>query len=242
MLKLLRLTAFGLFSAIAIFLGTIICLFRPRHPNNTWFMCQIFGWGFRFILRTNVIVENLEILQTVTPRVVICNHQSNWDMFIWANFIPKRMVSLGKKEIAYLPVFGLLFWLAGNVLINRQRRDQATQTMSEAAQAIRQRNISLIIFPEGTRSKGRGLLPFKKGAFFTAVEAKVPILPIVINHYAETMDFSRWDGGYVRVSVLPPIPTASLTEADIPDLLTSCETLIGTELDKINLRTNLVLE
>ena len=67
------------------------------------------------------------------------------------------------------------------------------------------RRLSIWMFPEGTRSRGRGLLPFKTGAFHTAMQAGVPIVPVVASSYANQIDLNRWDNGEVLIEMLPPL-------------------------------------
>lgn len=164
-------------------------------------------------------VVNRELLIDRAPRVYLANHQSNWDLFVWTSFVPKRAVSVGKKQIAYIPVFGPLYWLSGNVLLNRTNRVSATKRLNEAAQAIIDRKISLVIFPEGTRSRGRGLLPFKKGAIHTAIEAQVPIQPVCISPYVRDLNYNRWRSGTVTVTVMPPISTEGKHVGDLTTIL-----------------------
>ena len=82
------------------------------------------------------------------------------------------------------------------------------------------------MFPEGTRSRGRGFLPFKRGAFHAAIQAGVPIVPIVCSSTHGQVKLNRRDNGAVKVEVLDPIYTKGLTEADIPELVSQCETLM----------------
>ena len=75
---------------------------------------------------------------------------------------------------------GELYWLTGNILIDRANRSKAMDTISQVAEQIKKNKVSVWMFPEGTRSRGRGLLPFKTGAFHAAIAAQVPIVPIPV--------------------------------------------------------------
>ena len=99
------------------------------------------------------------------------NHQSNYDLVLGGIIRIKRTVSLGKKEIIWFPIFGLFYWLSGNILIKRERRSKALKAMERVNKIIREKNLSILIMPEGTRSKGKALGKFKKGAFRTAIGA-----------------------------------------------------------------------
>lgn len=111
--------------------------------------------------------------------IYIANHQNNWDIFTVSSAVTPNVVTVGKKSLAYMPLFGQLYWITGNILIDRANRSKAMGTIEQVVEKIKGRDISVWMFPEGTRSRGRGLLPFKTGAFHAAVGAQVPIIPIV---------------------------------------------------------------
>lgn len=88
---------------------------------------------------------------------------------------------IGKKELKWIPFFGYFFWGAGNMMIDRQKRSKAFAGLAQAAQEIKRRAVSIWVFPAGTRHpSGTGMLPFKRGAFYLAVEAQIPIVPVVV--------------------------------------------------------------
>ena len=117
------------------------------------------------------------------------NHQSSLDMFIYGAFIPRGTVVVAKRSIKYMPLLGQYLALAGTIYIDRLNHDSAMQGMQRAAAEIVQRKVSVIIFPEGTRSRTAGeLLPFKKGGFNLAVEAKVPIVPLIVSQLQPVYD------------------------------------------------------
>ena len=108
------------------------------------------------------------------------------------------------------------------LFIDRSNRSSSLSVFAGAAQTMRARRQSVYIFPEGTRSYARTptLLPFKKGAFHLAVQAQVPVVPIVVANYAHVLDVGRrvFRAGSVPVSVLPAIDTAGLAAADVDAL------------------------
>ncbi|MDX1391141.1 MAG: 1-acylglycerol-3-phosphate O-acyltransferase, partial [Rheinheimera sp.] len=126
--------------------------------------------------------------------------------------VEPRTVTIGKKSLKYVPFFGQLYWLSGNILIDRQNKSRALGTMLGAAEKITRNKISIWMFPEGTRSYGRGLLPFKMGAFHIALEAKVPVVPVCMSSTAGQFKFNRWRNGKVIVQVMAPVhlPTEQL--------------------------------
>lgn len=113
--------------------------------------------------------------------------------------------------------------LSKTVFIDRANRTTARATMDSAAQTMRSQRQSVFIFPEGTRSYASQpeLLPFKKGAFHLAIQAEVPIVPIVVANYAHILNVKarEFHPGVIDVSVLPPISTKGKTAADVDDLV-----------------------
>lgn len=90
-----------------------------------------------------------------------------------------------------MPLFGQLFWLAGNVLIDRGNAHKARQSMRRPT--LQNEDTSIWVFPEGTRNLGEDLLPpFKKGAFQMAIAAGVPIVPVCVSNYIKRMRLNRW--------------------------------------------------
>jgi HAD superfamily hydrolase (TIGR01490 family) len=142
------------------------------------------------------------------PAVFLFNHQSQLDVLILAKLLRGGFTGVAKKELANSPGFGVMFRLADVAFVDRQDNAQARKALEPAVQKLRD-GISLVIAPEGTRSATPALGPFKKGAFHVAMQAGVPIVPIVIRNSGELM----WRGattihaGTVQIAVLPPVAT-----------------------------------
>lgn len=214
MLLMIRLPLIILWIIFSTMLGIIACILRPFNPGNIRVTTRVLQYG-RYILGINILFRNKEIMDQNRPCVFISNHQDNLDVFMGAMALPKRTVSIGKKSIIFIPFFGLYYWLSGNILIDRSNKRKAFAAMDIAAKTIKDKNISVWIMPEGTRSKGRGLLPFKKGPFLTAIKAGVPIVPIVWSNYTKDLKLNRWNAGTIIMEVLPPIQTAGLSINDV---------------------------
>src|SRR5262252_8636655 len=148
------------------------------------------------------------------PAVFLFNHQSQLDVLILAKLLHGGFTGVAKKELASAPGFGLIFRLADVAFVDRHDHDQAVKALGPAVQKLRD-GISLVIAPEGTRSPTPALGPFKKGAFHVAMEAGVPIVPIVIRNAGELMwrNARVTHSGTVQVAVLPPVPTTDWVPA-----------------------------
>lgn len=212
LLKFVRLFFYILWVVIACLIGIVAGVLRPFSAKNTRLISRIINCG-HFILGVKVELRNKQGLEH-RPCVFISNHQDNMDIIPGCHTVPPDTVTIGKRDILYIPFFGVFYWLAGNILINRGNKKSAFSTMDQAAAQIRERKISVWIMPEGTRSRGRGILPFKKGPFITAIKAQVPIVPIAISSYISHLDLTKWHSGKILIEILPPIETKGLTAED----------------------------
>ncbi len=92
------------------------------------------------------------------------------------------------------------------------------------------------MFPEGTRNLGKGLLPFKKGAFRMAIAAGVPIIPVCVSTYANRLKINSWSSGKVLIRSLPAIPTLGLTLDDLPQLMERCQQMMRESIEPLDLQ------
>jgi 1-acyl-sn-glycerol-3-phosphate acyltransferase len=206
---------------ISCAVGLFGCLIRYGDLNLDHYFGHFFAWGVTRISRIRVTHQGLEHLSAHQPCIYVANHQSGMDMSNFGTIYPKRTVLVGKKELAYIPFFGLFFKAAGNIMINRSKRVSAMASLAGAVEQIKAKNLSVWVFPEGTRNQSQDLLlPFKKGAFYMAIQAQVPIVPIVCSPLDGVL---RWKdkympGGDVCVRILPPVSTKGYGERDAEKL------------------------
>jgi len=226
MLRYLRYTLLAIHFIFSSTLGLLIGLVRPFNPTNSRWCSHIYAFFGLPIIGIKTRVEGLEHFKQDSPYIIVCNHQSNWDLFVAGSVVPVRTVSLGKKSLKFIPFFGQLYWLAGNVLIDRGNRKKALEAMTITKKALLEKNTNIWIFAEGTRNRGKNMLPFKKGAFVTAINAGVPIVPVVCSSYLTNFDLNKWDNGTARIRVLPAISTAGMGQADVETLLAKCHKLM----------------
>jgi 1-acyl-sn-glycerol-3-phosphate acyltransferase len=150
----------------------------------------------------------------------MCNHQSNYDIPVLLGELPVQFRWLAKAELFKVPIFGRGMRGAGYISIDRFDRSSAFQSLDKAAATIKQ-GTSVMIFPEGTRSVDGKLLPFKKGGFVLAVDAGVPIVPLVISGTHDIMPKGRLlvRRQSVHVQIQPPIETSAYTRDNKDDLM-----------------------
>jgi 1-acyl-sn-glycerol-3-phosphate acyltransferase len=194
-------------------------MFGNLNFNRT--LARFGSWGLRRITRIRIELEAPASLESLQPCIYIGNHQDNFDVYIFGSIFPRRTIVIGKRELIWVPFFNLFYYAAGNIFIDRKRHRRAIEGISDAGRKIREKGVSVMIFPEGTRNKsGVGLLPFKKGAFHMAIEAGLPIIPLVASPVRQVLDDRqpRITPGVIRIRVLEPISTQGLTAADVPRL------------------------
>ncbi|MFL5461629.1 MAG: lysophospholipid acyltransferase family protein [Gemmatimonadales bacterium] len=167
------------------------------------------------------------------PYVVVSNHESFADILLISH-LPWEMKWLSKAELFRIPIMGWMMWLAGDIPVKRGFGPSAVEAMERCRKALRQR-VSVMIFPEGTRSKTAELLPFKDGAFRLAVEAGVPILPLALTGTGTALPKHGWRFGRsaAHLRVLEPVDTAGLTLADVPALKARVRDLIVRTRDSL---------
>ncbi|MFT6132514.1 MAG: 1-acyl-sn-glycerol-3-phosphate acyltransferase [Shewanella sp.] len=217
---------------LAFIFSVVICLVRPMHRDNVHLVARFFG-SVAPVLGIKVIRRAHPVSATSQPCIYLANHQNNFDLFTHTSVVPKGTVSLGKKSLVWVPLFGQIYWLSGNILIDRNNRHSAFDTMAKTVDKMKNKLLSVWIFPEGTRSRGRGLLPFKVGAFHTAVAAQAPIVPVLAscqNH----INLNRWNNGVVIVEMQEPIATAGLDKNDVKALNAKVHQVMSARLVELN--------
>ncbi|KAM9306980.1 1-acyl-sn-glycerol-3-phosphate acyltransferase beta [Pholidichthys leucotaenia] len=178
----------------------------------------------KYLLGLRFEVSGWEHLQTEGPYVMISNHQSSLDVLGLMEILPDRCTMIAKKELVYAGTVGLICWLSGIVFINRKKTSDAKSVMADAAKTMLDEQIRLWVFPEGTRNQRGDLLPFKKGAFHLAVQAQVPIIPVVFSSYNNfyLRNEKQFKSGLIRLKILPKIETKGMTSDDVSSLSDKC--------------------
>ncbi|WP_404365634.1 lysophospholipid acyltransferase family protein [Marinobacter sp.] len=197
-------------------------LLRPFNPENNRILARSLAKPGRFILGMERPLQGAENMPHNRPCVIIANHQHNDDLFVFGDLLPPRTVTVGKSALAWVPFFGQVFWLGGNVMIDRSRSHKAIAVMQQTSDAITKDHKSVWVFPEGTRGRGRGLQSFKKGAFYSAIASGAPIVMVCASPYGHETTGPWGRRKPVTVQILPAVETEGMTNGDIPDLIAKC--------------------
>jgi 1-acyl-sn-glycerol-3-phosphate acyltransferase len=206
----------GFFIVLAVFIVTVPFDRTRYHAGRTF---RIVGastvwlnplWKFS--------TDGLRIRDPRRPYVAVSNHESYADIFLISH-LPWEMKWLGKEQLFKIPFLGWMMWLAGDVPVKRGRKDSIVTAMTACGAKLKQK-LSVMIFPEGTRTPDGELLPFKDGAFRLAIENGAPILPIVVAGTRRAMAKHTFQFQKTRAicRVLEPIETTGLTLADLATL------------------------
>jgi 1-acyl-sn-glycerol-3-phosphate acyltransferase len=176
------------------------------------------AWA-RVLLRVSGVRVQIEGLEQIDPEgsyVFISNHLSFMDTPVALANIPVQFRFLAKRGLFQIPFLGQHLSRAGHIPVPREDPRAAVKTMQQAAEIIRQKKISLLIFPEGGRSRDGVLMPFKEGGVYIAIRAGVPLVPMAILGSREVLPYGGGipEPGLVRLRILKPIETAGLTLKD----------------------------
>lgn len=168
--------------------------------------------------------------------VVVANHESQADPFL-LSFLPWDMRWVAKQSLFDQPLSGWAMRLGGDIPLRRGEGESVRACLAECERAIRA-GISVMMFPEGSRSTDDELMPFKDGAFDVAIRTGAPILPVALaGTRAMRPKHSRWFGkAHAGARILAPIPTAGLTAADLPALREQARAAIAATLPALRAR------
>ncbi|MCP5090028.1 MAG: HAD-IB family hydrolase [Gammaproteobacteria bacterium] len=183
------------------------------------FSVSVFADTASALIGLNLKIKGEHHLWSHRPAVFIFNHQSNVDMVIIARLLRRDITGVGKHEIRDMPIIGRVMEAAGVVLIDRRNSASAIEAMRPLVDAMRVEGKSVCLSPEGTRAATIRLGSFKKGAFHLAMQAGVPIVPIVIQNSGDVQPKGDilYHPGTVEVEVLPPVDTSQWSVDAIDD-------------------------
>ena len=183
------------------------------------FSFSLFADTASALIGLDLNVKGEEHLWSHRPAVFVFNHQSKADVVIAARLLRRDLAGIGKKEIKKMPIIGKVLEWGGVVYIDRDNAAGAIEAMTPLVDAMRNDGKSVVLAPEGTRTVSPRLAAFKKGAFHLAMQAGVPMVPIVIRNAGDVApkgDFV-FRAASVDVEVLPPVDTSEWEKATIDE-------------------------
>jgi len=215
-----------LFTNLLIYSYTAVCgsfsllgsLF-DSHGRWQHACARLWSW---LILTTSGIRTRVEGIENLVPHetaIYCANHQSAMDIPILFVHLPVQFRFVAKRALFKLPFLGWHLKRSGHIPVDRERPRGAMRSLDEAAAKIRAGS-SVLLFPEGHRSRDGKMLPFKSGSFYLAIQSGVPVVPITLNGTRAVLkpDTYHVRPGQTEMIVHPPIPTNTLTRNDVETL------------------------
>lgn len=185
-------------------------------------VAKVFYWLFSRLMGITITIKNEHLLHR-KPSVVISNHQSALDILILGKVFQPGYTVTAKKALKFFPFLGWFMLASKTFFLDRAKGEKARKVLDQALLSLKENERSLFMFPEGTRSatKKLDMLPFKKGAFHLAKQAKIPVIPVAVQNYS-TLFLSKdktFKRGEIIIEVLEPEPTDRLqTKEDVDDM------------------------
>ena len=209
--------AVGLFDKEKYYTGKLI---------KMWARWVIWSTGIQYE------IDGLDNLNLDKQYIFMSNHESALDIVLGVAAIPFNIVFLAKKELFRVPVFGWAMNSAGMIKIDRQNPEIARKSVSEAVETLMHSSFSTLIYPEGTRSNGEELLPFKKGGFILAIRTQLPVVPITILGAGNVLPKGTLaiKKSHIKMIIDNPIPTLEMDINNKDQLLQDCRNIINQNL------------
>jgi len=209
MLYGLKLVALG---AVTLPATLLIIIFGPFDPYGKYVyrISRLWSWLILTFGGVSLRVNGLDLIDPKRQYVFMVNHQSNIDIPVLVQSLAGFQLRwLAKKELLWVPLFGWSLWAAKHIFVDRADRNGALKSLKKAKERMAG-GISVVIFPEGTRSPDGGLLPFKRGGFLLAARTQTAIVPVTINGSGKILPKGDWRlrRGEIEVTVSSPVAVA----------------------------------
>ncbi len=219
---------YGLFAVVVTIVWTALCFVLVLITMLTTFSANPSIWIARrmwapvlsWVGGGQVEVEGQENVVTSRPTVYVSNHQSTLDIPVLFMAIDTNLRFIAKTQLKWVPFVGWYMQFAKHIFVDRADSKQAISSLDEAARRIQQ-GISIIVFPEGTRSEDGRILPFKKGPFALALKAGCAVCPVTIEGSCKVMPKNSWaiKPGPVKVKIGKPIDASQFGATDREGLM-----------------------
>jgi 1-acyl-sn-glycerol-3-phosphate acyltransferase len=220
LIRTLLVWLIGLPITVLIFIFVIISLAFDRSGNSIHSVSALWGRILLFLSGVTVEIKGVENILRDRPQIIASNHKGAFDILALQAFIPVQFRWVAKKSLFKIPIIGWSMSLAGYVSIDREKAGSAYKSIERAAEKVK-KGVSVLIFPEGTRSSTGSLLPFKRGGFLLAIKSGVPIIPVSIRG---TENLMRKESilirpGVVKVVIGRPIPVSDTDEKPLMEIV-----------------------
>jgi 1-acyl-sn-glycerol-3-phosphate acyltransferase len=214
------LTIVGIDTCIGAITTIIGGIFNPYSKFNNS-VTRAWARVIVFVLGTKLIIEGSENIKKDKSYVVVANHQSQIDIPILIVAVRTNLRIIAKKELFKIPFLGWGMKAVGMLEIDRSNHKQSIETLKKAENIVKEHRLSVLVFPEGTRSPDGQIHPFKKGPFILAINTGLPILPVSVSGTGHITPKGKLqiNSGRVKIIIHPPIPVDNLDLKDRDKLL-----------------------
>lgn len=192
---------------VPLAVATLLCGLFEANGKRAYRINQFWTWLVLRLAGISLIVKGLENIDPRRHYIFIVNHQSNLDIPVLVQALPRFQLRwIAKKELLRVPFLGWALWATRHVTVNRSDSQDAIRSIARAKELL-SAGISLVIFPEGTRSRDGHLQKFKKGGFLLAVQTDISIVPVTVNGSYSLLPTGSWcpRSGTIEVVVEQPI-------------------------------------
>jgi 1-acyl-sn-glycerol-3-phosphate acyltransferase len=228
LIKALKLFIIGLHT-ILLSIAALISFFLDRSFKTYHLLTKIFSSGVLYISGVKVKIYGLENIDPKATYVFVSNHASHFDIAVLQWSIPNQLAMIFKKELLKIPIFGWQLKLGPYIMVDRKSPESGMRSIEEAKELMKTKSISVLVFPEGTRSRTGELLPFKRGAFHLAAKVGFPIVPVTIIDSDKIMPKGTFKlkRGVIKLIFDKPINTDHIrSKADELQLMDNIKTII----------------
>ena len=212
---------------------TILISFFSKTGNTPHLVGRFWARSVLFISRIKVKVKGISHVDPTKSYIFMPVHQGNFDIPVLLGCLPFQFRWLAKAELFKIPIFGRSMRGCGYISIDRSNRGSAFESLKKAAETIRS-GVTVLIFPEGTRSMDGRIRAFKKGGFVLSVDAGVPIIPIIIHGTYSIMPKNQLliKPNAVTLEILEPVETTNYTRKTKDDLMEKIRNIMCESFEK----------
>ncbi len=214
MRKLAFLLLAPVLTAVGVFVAMLLLPFSPRSGRVPHAVGRAWALALLRVAGVRLSVHGADQFSAGEPRVLVANHASYLDIPAVLVAFPGQLRVVARRSLVWMPFLGWYLWLCGHLLIDRDDPRQGLDMFAKASRRMRAYGLSVLVFPEGTRSRDGRLGPLKSGAFHLAASLDVPVQPVAIFGTSPVMPKGAWApsrGGVVTVRVGAAIATSGRT-------------------------------
>ncbi len=219
-------------TTVVLSLVTILWGLCDTHGKRVYRINRFWTWLIVKFSGITLTVEGLNRLDPERQYLFVANHQSNFDIPVLVQALPRFQLRwIAKKELLRIPFFGWAMWAAKHIPVDRADSLDALKSLKTAQERIAA-GISVVVFPEGTRSADGKLLPFKRGGFLLAIKTKTAIVPVTINGTGKLLGRGQWRvrPGAIHVTIAAPIAAADFPPGGLRGLSAQVREIIAANL------------